>query len=138
MKGISFLFCLIATLSQTAYAADQEASSLFFTPEEVATIKSEAAKQPTLFALEEKYKLTLQTIVYYAPDDWTVWLQNRAWTPATRDAHLRIERVTPESVTLCATLASGRQTDSVTLHPHETLNLLTGSMGHGSASTDYF
>ena len=130
---LALLFGLIAALPHNTCAADASVrSSLFFAPEEVATIKNEAARKPDLFALDEKYKLTLQSIVYYTPNDWTIWLHNRAWTPATRDPNIHILKVTAQSVTLTATGANGRKTEPLTLHPHETLNLLTGEVLTGS------
>jgi hypothetical protein len=116
-------------LSAHAQTAPQASSpSLFFTNDEIGRIETLAAKTPAVEPAAEQNTVTLGAIVYAGPNDWTVWLQGKRWTPATNNPHLRITNVQHDKVQLIvAPWGSGTARD-ITLRPFESYSPLTGEI----------
>lgn len=120
-----FRFILAIMLLATLPAlAEPMPRSLFFSGDELAQINAAVAEEP--LAGGKDAALRLGAIMYLAPDRWTVWLQDRAFRPDTRDERISIVSVTPASVTLTVTSPLTGQRQTVTLHPNQSYNLLTG------------
>ena len=95
------------------------AGSLFFTPDELQRIVSETQKSGPPRTAPSAEAVRLDAILYKAADDWTVWLQDEAWTPQTDRPNLHIIAVTPDSVKLALTPTAGGTTQEITLKPHQ-------------------
>ncbi len=55
------------------------APSLFFDREHAAAIESAARRLP-ISSAQASGRLTLESLVYWGPEDWTVWIQGKKWT----------------------------------------------------------
>jgi hypothetical protein len=99
----SGLLCILLALPAAAAAMP----SLFLTQAE-----------QTLQAGLNHQSLTLEALVYYAPNDWRLWLNGAAYTPQTpQHDGLSILAVTPHTVTVRQTLGSTSRT--LTLAPQQ-------------------
>lgn len=133
-KTLSVFFFLLLAPSAHAesesLAAQTATPSVFFSPEEVHRIESEIGKEPR--GEEEKQRtLTLDSILYFGPQKWTVWLGGEKWTPETKHARLKILSVTEGRVKLSYKTGSDEAEKEATLFPHQTLNIKTGEVTEG-------
>ncbi|HUY69192.1 MAG TPA: hypothetical protein VMV79_07815 [Alphaproteobacteria bacterium] len=105
------------------------AVSLFFTPAETAQIAALAASGGAETAAAD---LSLGAVIYYGPNDWSVWLQGACWTPVTAARpDLRILGVAPDLVRLMWTPQSGPPR-TISLRAHQTYQIATGKIVEGS------
>jgi hypothetical protein len=74
-------------------------------------------------------KIKLDAVIYYSPDDWTVWMQGKRWTPSSNDPRLHIISTAPDKVRLSITNAVGGATKEITLRPHQVYDPATGKIG---------
>jgi hypothetical protein len=128
MKSRIIKISCLAMLLATPALADTPAS-LFFTPKEVEKI----AALPTGNAPHEDLSpdIHLGAVLYYGPDDWSVWLQGTRWTPGTEHPGLRIIGVSPNRVEMLWTPAAGAPERPVTLRPYQTYQTATGMVVEG-------
>ncbi len=122
MKKISALLLLLAT---PAFAAENNApppASLFFTPSETHEAERLAAHEAPTGAGD----IRLGAIMYYGPQDWSLWLQGEKWTPETSRDDLHILQVSPNDVHLSWRDDEKGETHLITLHPNESYQIATG------------
>jgi hypothetical protein len=114
---------LTAFMASPAFAADAP-SSLFFTADENKTIAAIVAKEAHP---SDASVLRLNAIFYYGPGDWVFWLGKRRWMPGSDEPHLHVMSVGPDEVRL--EWQGGKDAPrEITLRPHQTLELATGSV----------
>lgn len=123
-------FLLIAAI-HPARANELPTHSLFFTPEESKTIDALANKDGKKTATQAD--IHLGAIMYYGPDDWTLWLQGERWTPATVHDGMRILTVEPNQVKLQLSNAANTSSQEVTLRPYQTFHMATGQIIEGAS-----
>ncbi len=109
----------------TALASD----SLFFTPKEMAKIKY--AVQRNRNAGHAKHLIHMGSLIYFGEDRWVIWLLGRKWTPETKSRSITIQYVTPDSAKLTIKHPVLPRPRTITLHPHQSFNLLTGKVIEG-------
>ena len=122
LAGMFLLFAFPAS-AETVPALPS--SSLFFTVDETAAIDALARKAGA------SSDIHLGAVLYYGPDDWTVWLQNERWTPATSHNDLRIVKVAPGAVDLIWTPATDPAPHAISLQPYQTFRTGTGIIVEG-------
>lgn len=119
---ISGLFLCVA-FGGPAIAGDElPQKSLFLAPQE--------AHEAQLLARQEATRtgnIHLGAVVFYAPDDWTLWLQGEKWTPDTVRGDLGVLEVTEDSVSLTWRDENGVDRN-FTLKPNETYEIATGQI----------
>jgi len=108
-----------------------QAFSLFFTPDQIERIENEVQKNPQLLSTQSQHLLHVESILFFGPDNWVVWIQGEKWTPDTRRDNISINAVLPESVSLSLTLQGESVVNDVILAPHQSLDLLTGKITEG-------
>ena len=74
-------------------------------------------------------------ILYYAPDDWTIWLQNAEWTPGTSRPGLRVTQVTADEVRLTLAPPLVAAPRDIALKPYQTYRLSSGVVAEGSLAS---
>lgn len=124
MKPSSLLSCaLFLSLMPALVCAKDEPPSLFFSPEEVQRIELEM--EPHLPELTTNMA-RLDSILYFSPKKWTVWLQGEKWTPETRKPHMRIVKVSSEDVRLAFIPTGEKEEKEITLRPAQSFDPMTG------------
>lgn len=103
-------------------------TSLFFTPDEQTRIEAEIRSEAAQPARRSKHILELDSILYFGPQRWTIWLQGQRYTPESQSEALTILQVTAEAVTLRLRLAGGQEERTITLRAHQGVNILTGEI----------
>ncbi|MDX2028648.1 MAG: hypothetical protein SFW62_08435 [Alphaproteobacteria bacterium] len=124
-KSALSLLGLSVFLAKASFAADLP-PSLFFTPEEAKQIEVLAEQRAREDASGSD--IHLGAVMYYGPQDWTLWLRGEAWTPATERADLRVLDVGPGEAKLAWTDTSNAEVQEITLRPHQTYQTLTGKI----------
>ena len=126
----AFTLGLIGAVLLTAPASAKDAlpsASLFFTPQESREAAALAAKSsPT-----GQGDITLSAIMYYAPNDWTVWIQGERWTPQTSREDLHILDVRSDQVRLLwrGDGAKGAASEKeITLRANQTYQISSGKI----------
>lgn len=114
-------------IAMPAMAADLP-SSLFFTPDEAGHIQALADQRAREDALASGNDIHLGAVMYYGPDNWTLWLRGEAWTPVTQRADLRVLDVKPGEAKLLWTDTASAELREITLKPHQTYQALTGKI----------
>lgn len=122
-----FLGCLTLCASMV----QARTPSLFFMQEERAHIDREIQKNPPDASSRAKHILHLGSIIYFGPENWSIWVQGEKWTATTEQRDIKVLAVTQNEVHLSVKLRSGRLMPHVLLHPHQSLNLLTGQVIEG-------
>jgi hypothetical protein len=128
MKYSGFLLAFISSVLCGTPAQAAAPPSLFFSVEEAQQIDRLSHQTAPEKVLAD---ITLDAIFYYGPADWTLWLQNRRWTPATEDDGIRVLSVGPGAVRLRVDEA-GLARD-ITLKPHQTWQASTGNVVENAA-----
>ncbi len=127
LAGLFFL--LAPPVADAAQNAGSFPVSLFFDDGEQRQIAGETRKaglKPSGNGLH------LGALVYYGPDNWTVWLQGERWTPATTRPGLQIRDVTPDHVRLSVASWGDDAPRDITLKPYQTYDPITGQIREGS------
>ena len=93
---MKYIVILMLLLFATSANAAPPTISLFLTPQE----SREAATQAAKSAPAGQGDISLGAILFFAPNDWTLWLQGERWTPETSRQNLRIISVTADEVRL--------------------------------------
>ncbi len=114
------------------------ATSLFFTAEEVQAIK--ASETATPYEVDHAQAndgmprtIYLDAVMYYGPEDWTLWLQGERWTPHTRRSGLDVVSVLPSGdVRLSLQDTPNAAPRVITLRAHQAYNFATGKISEGS------
>ncbi|MDX9689087.1 MAG: hypothetical protein EOM37_06795 [Proteobacteria bacterium] len=120
---------VLAFLSQPSTSnAGASSPSLFFTKQETSEINRSYAQLPQTQLQRPIHLLHLDSILYFTPTQWSVWLQGKKWTPEMRDDRFTIQEVGRDYLRLKATLQNGRVVDQVKLRTNQALNLLTGEV----------
>jgi hypothetical protein len=122
-----FLFILIACYFSPAFAEDGNGApqaSLFFTPQEA----HEAEVLAQRLAPAGVGDIRLGAVMYYGPDDWTLWLQGEKWTPETSRDDLRVLEVTEDAVRLWWRNEDDATEHEITLRPNESFQIATGKI----------
>jgi len=131
MKRLSLSFLFFFTFVSAAYASDGM-PSLFFSPEDVRQIETEIGSQRHDASSNA---IHLDSILYFGPGKWRVWIEGEKWGPDTQKPHLRIIKVTSETVRLAYTptgLSSGENEEKeITLRPHQNFDPATGVIAEG-------
>lgn len=128
MRKGAALALLFFVLTAQAAAAEP---SLFFTPAQSQMIEQSVRARAPEQNAASKNLLHLSSILYFAPDRWSIWLQGRRFGPDTREKGITIRQVTPEGVTLDYEKLSGGAPRTITLRPHQSVNLLTDEIIEG-------
>jgi hypothetical protein len=113
--------------------------TLMFSIDEVQDIQARVAA--TQAALEgasgqrrtesiENASLYLSTIVYYGPQDWTIWINGRPITPGAEFESFQITSISPEAVELLVPL-SAQGMRPVTLSPNQSFIVKSGTIVEG-------
>lgn len=131
MKRFLFLFLFLLLTSQTGWASPPEAPSLFFTEEEIKAIEAEIAARPQDFFQKNQKRIHLDSLLYYGPDQWTLWLESEKWTPQTQKDGIQILEVAPQTVRLRITMPLLKTPRDILLHPHQSFDLMTGEIVEG-------
>ena len=105
--------------------------SLFFTPQEEASIETAVRREQPKLLGQAKHVLHCGSIMYIDETRWTIWLQGERWTPEMKRPNLHVIAVTPYAVRLSLVMAGETSKREVTLRPHQSLNLLTGDIIEG-------
>jgi len=119
-------FLVAALISFPAYALENDAlpsTSLFFTTQEI----FEASVQAHRVSFQKPDEIRLGAVFYYAPGDWTLWLQGEKWTPDTSRGNLRVLDVTADSVRIAVKGPDGTETD-IALKPNQAYDIKTGNI----------
>jgi hypothetical protein len=122
-----FFFILFGFFVFPASAAENEAvprNSLFFTMQEISQADMSAHKTPP----EHEGDIHLGAIVYYGPDDWSLWLQGEKWVPGMEHTDLRVLEVTADHVQLLWRGENGAAQQEFTLKPNESFEIATGKI----------
>jgi hypothetical protein len=101
--------------------------SLFFTAQE----SREAEKLAAKVAPAGQGDISLGAILYYAPDDWAIWVQGERWTPQTARPDLQVLGVGADEVRLLwrGDGDKGQIAERIIiLHPHQTYQIATGQI----------
>ena len=125
-KHFLFIISIVITATLPAYAQMPPPAltpSLFFNDEELDVIDKEVRKAPRPL---NRDAVTLGAVLYYGPNNWTVWLRGEKWTPETDRPNLRILDVTPDSVRLSLTPHEGAKPQTIMLRPYQTYNVSSG------------
>ena len=118
------LFLVLLFTTTPSYA-----SSLFFTPQESTQIQQ--AIRNNRQAANAKHIIHMGSLLYFNQDHWVVWLRGKKWTPQTKPNSLTIHEVTADSVKLTIKHPVLPHPKTVTLHPHQSFNLLNGKIIEG-------
>lgn len=129
MKKI-FLFFLFLLIPDYSFAAADN-PSLFFNSQEIKAINEQVRSLPPSQSTLSRHLVHLDSILFFGPNKWTVWMQGKKWTPETDSPDLHIINVNAEAVYLSALLQSGEAVSNIELKPHQSLNLLTGKVVEG-------
>ncbi|MDD3030177.1 MAG: hypothetical protein PHS57_07870 [Alphaproteobacteria bacterium] len=71
--------------------------------------------------------IALGAVLYYAVDDWVLWLRGEKWTPQTTREDLRILKVSSERVRI-AWLDDDQNEHIFTLMPNQAYQIATGKI----------
>lgn len=119
---------ILLILAQQGFAQSAPpAQSLFLTPDEEARAASDHTPYGTA-ALRDPADLTLDALIYYAPDHWSLWLQGEPWTPTTRHTNIRILSVSENDVRLSYRPDPRYPAREIKLHPHQTYHIADDSV----------
>ncbi len=127
------LYLLILFIAEPAFATEMPVGSLFFTPSEIEKIETPDGHKASV--LPPPSDIHLGAVLYYAPDQWVVWLDGERWTPETRRDDLQITEVRPRQVQL-RVRANGlgpAAAHDVVLKPYQTYRLASGQIQEGSS-----
>ncbi len=132
-KGEGIAAALIAVLLCTSvHATESEAlpkTSLFFSEDETRQIEVLSAKiKPPK---NDGSGIHLGAVIYYGPENWTLWLQGAKWTPATDRPDLHVVSVTPSNVQLSWQRNAKAPLQEITLHPYQTYHIMSGRVVEG-------
>lgn len=119
---VLFLFLFLCA------ASAQAAPSLFFTEEETAAIEEDLARHAQDFRARDAGLLSLESVVFYAPDRWTLWIDGEKWTPETRKEGLEIVDVAPDQAQLRVSPPRSGVPRLAVLRAHQSLDLATGDI----------
>ncbi|MDD4615829.1 MAG: hypothetical protein PHW76_01750 [Alphaproteobacteria bacterium] len=124
-KAFAFVFCALFCCSAFAQDSDRPPqASLFLTPQE----EHEAEMLARRLSPPGKGDLHLGAVLYYGPEDWTLWLQGEKWTPSTRREGIKILEVGESAVRILWTNPEDNAPLEVTLHPNEAYQIATGKI----------
>ncbi len=70
----------------------------------------------------------LGAVIYYAPNDWTLWLQGEKWTPETSREDLRVLAVTVDEVRLSWQGEDDAPPREIILRPNQSYQIATESV----------
>jgi hypothetical protein len=124
-KIIAVLLLLTALCAPCPVKADNSTPSLFFTNDEMQTIEAAVQKSAQQHPSDNGEDVTLGAVLYYGPENWSVWLQGERWTPTTNKPNLHIVDVAADHVRLSVTPLSGGTPQEITLRPHQTYSLVS-------------
>jgi hypothetical protein len=126
MRSLLFTI-LISCFILPADALGSEAlpeASLFFTSQEMREAGMLTRKIPPV----REGEIHLGAVVYYDPDDWTLWLQGTKWTPETEQSDLRVLEVTANDVRLLWRGENGKEAQEILLKPNQSFEIATGKV----------
>ncbi|MFA4993913.1 MAG: hypothetical protein WC521_01215 [Bdellovibrionales bacterium] len=126
MRSLLFTI-LISCFILPADALGSEAlpeASLFFTSQEMREAGMLTRKIPPV----REGEIHLGAVVYYGPDDWTLWLQGTKWTPETEQSDLRVLEVTANDVRLLWRGENGKEAQEILLKPNQSFEIATGKV----------
>ena len=72
--------------------------------------------------------IRLGAILYYAPNDWTLWVRGERWTPDSTSEDLRILSVTPNEVVVAWREDKDSEQKEITLKPNQMYQISTGKI----------
>lgn len=126
---ITFLTFIVCTT--TAYAAvdGQPPQSLFFTADESAAIARLVDNMKPEH--QDASGIHLGAVMYYGPEDWTLWLQGTKWTPESSKPDLHIISVAPNEVHLSWLRSAKALPQDITLRPYQTFQISSGKIVEG-------
>jgi hypothetical protein len=123
-KGIAAIIVAGLVLASGVRAEELlPTASLFLTPQELYEAEMLARKLPPA----PEGDIHLGAVLYYSPDDWTLWLQGEKWTPETVRGDLRVLEVTEDGVRLMWR-DDKRQEHEITLKPNQSYQIATGKV----------
>ncbi len=105
-----FAASILVLLSVSAAAQDFPDHSLFFMPDEEKLIVTAAHAGHIPAKL-----ITLDAITFVSPARWTVWLDQKQWTPDSSDGTIKIIYVSASEVSFEWRGGTGKDTRRVTL-----------------------
>lgn len=111
----------------SAWAVESNAlpkTSLFFSPSDA----HEAEMMAQRLAPAGKGDIRLGAILYYGPDDWSVWLQNERWTPQTTREDIQILSVDPNEIRITWHSVDHPTPIEITLKPNQAYEIATGKI----------
>lgn len=125
----AFLIGLACTPCLAAEPDGLPQQSLFFTEEE-----SRAIRELTATAKTERRTtngIHLGAVIYYGPEDWTLWLQNQRWTPETDRPDMHIVSVEPNRVHVSWARSANETPRDIVLRPYQTYQIGSGRITEG-------
>ena len=124
MKGLLFLILTLFFFSpaQAVESGGVPQTSLFLSPQEAYEASLLAQKIPP----ERHGDIHLGAVMYYGPDDWTLWLQDKKWTPDTVSDDLRVLEVTSDEVRLAWRGKDAASEIEFVLKPNQSFQTATG------------
>ncbi len=128
-KFLPLCAILVVFLSPVYASAETPTPSLFFTAEETRKIEALAHKEASTPGASD---IHLGAIMYYAPNDWAVWLQGERWTPTTEHTDLHILGVEPNQVRMELSGVQFSVPQDITLRPYQTYQTATGKIVEGA------
>ena len=118
---IQLVLIFLLSMTATAKADAIPLHSLFLSQEDMNKANRLAAQTRPAGTGD----IRLGALMYYAPDDWSLWLQGEKWTPQTRRDDLRILEVTSSDVQI-AWRDDDNQEHSIRLKPNQSYQIATG------------
>lgn len=121
------LFCLLTVPCRAA----ETLPSLFFTESEVALIEEELAQNTQTISVRNAQRIHLESVLYYAPGRWSLWIDGEKWTPETRKASLEILGVGPDEVKMRLSPPRIEAAREVVLRAHQSFDLVANEVVEG-------
>jgi hypothetical protein len=119
------IFILLAAVTVTPSQAQESSgrpqTSLFFTPQEAHDAETLAQR----ISPPGRGDIRLGAVLYYGPEDWTLWLQGEKWTPGTSRDDLQVLEVTASFVRLSWKEEDGASPIEFSLKPNQSFQIAT-------------
>lgn len=126
---ITLLALALFSKACLASGVDAPITSLFFTPKQTAEVEimaQDIAREST-----PSSGIHLGAVIFYGVNNWKIWIQNKEWTPETRNTDLQVLDVTPTEVRLKWNGTASLGPQEVHLKPHQTFQTSTGRIIEG-------
>ena len=129
---MKYYIAFFILLCLPAHAAERPAipeSTLFFSDDKAQEI--EMLAREIVAPQARSAGIHLGAILYFAPNNWTLWLQGEKRLPGSENAGIRIVSVEPNLAHIQWKNAQNAAPQDIKLRPHQTFVMATGEIIEG-------